>query len=291
MCTREIVGTAAAGPVGCWAHIRSLHARPQISSVGALHTLVNSDKATPLEKDPTATLQLSWSWSARDVAAVTNVVLLGATFTAVSGAGNEPHLTTSFAAGLALRMSAYELLPAKLWAPLTRALKAQALEFVGVDAVAARAGSGVGSCAGGPFRATLGWLGWLELPWAGALAAKVALLLLPILATAQWGLRTVGLLTRLRKELSRQGRPARLRTGEFLAHVLRRRLIAAAAMTIVTSLLVVYYATYELNAVNGSLGNLLTLALVGCILESLLSTYEVRGRLRSALFFFLFMLL
>ncbi len=49
--------------------------------------------------------------------------------------------------------------------------------------------------------------------------------------------------------------------------------------------------SYELNGVNSSLGNFLIVALVGCLFESLLSSYEVRGRLRAVIFFLFFMLL
>ena len=56
-------------------------------------------------------------------------------------------------------------------------------------------------------------------------------------------------------------------------------------------LLVCVYAACDLNAVNGSLLNFLTAALVGCHCESLLSVYDLRGRLRQFLFFALFMVL
>jgi len=175
--------------------------------------------------------------------------------------------------------------------PTHRSPPPQALEFVGVDEVAVRAFGGVGSCAGGPMRAALGWLGLSFLPSLAGLVAKCTLLMLPALAAAQWGVRCAGLARRLAREARREGRPARLRTGELVGRVLRKRLAAAVAMCAATVGLVGFYARYELNALNGSLGNLLTVALVGCVLESLLATYEVRGRLRSAVFFLLFMLL
>ena len=113
----------------------------------------------------------------------------------------------------------------------------------------------------------------------------------------------------------REGRPARLRSGELVWRVLRRRLAAAATLCVLTCALVAFYATFELNAVNGPLGNLLTVTLAGGLGESLLGVYEargpsppraaplspahtpqaraavaqVRGRLRQAVFFLLFM--
>jgi hypothetical protein len=188
-------------------------------------------------------------------------------------------------------MLAYERLPAAAWAPLTRGLKIQALEFVGMDNVAARAHGGIGSCAGGPLRAALGWLGAPSLPNAAGLLVKTGLLLLPALAAAQWMFRAWSLRRRLAREVSRHGRPSRLPSGELVSRVLRRRLAASAAMAAASLCLVFFYSGYQINGVNGSLGNLLTMALAGCVLESLLSTYDVRGRLRSALFFVLFMLL
>jgi hypothetical protein len=119
---------------------------------------------------------------------------------------------------------------------------------------------------------------------------KTGLLLLPALAAAQWTLRTVTLRRRLAREAARQSRPSRLRSGELVSRVLRKRLFASATMAAASLALVFFYSSYEVNGVNGSLGNLLTLALAGCVFESLLSTYDVRGRLRSALFFVLFML-
>ena len=40
-----------------------------------------------------------------------------------------------------------------------------------------------------------------------------------------------------------------------------------------------------------SLGSFLVVALVGCLFESLLATYDVRGRVRQVFFFVIFMFL
>ena len=90
--------------------------------VGLLHTLLCAGKS-PLHEmhapDGGALLQLTWSWSAKDVLAIANIVALGATFSSAAGGGNEPFFCTSFAAGIALRMVLYELAraPSSHWPP------------------------------------------------------------------------------------------------------------------------------------------------------------------------------
>jgi hypothetical protein len=124
-----------------------------------------------------------------------------------------------------------------------------------------------------------------------ALAAKCALLLLPALAAAQWALRCAQLVRRLKREAGRT-KPRKLRSGEPVVPVLRRRLVLSLINLCCVGTLVGFFAfSYELNGVNSSFGNFLIVALVGCLFESLLSTYEVRGRLRNVVFFGLFMCL
>ena len=104
-------------------------------------------------------LQLQWQWGMRDVLAVANVMALGATFSSAAGGGNEPTFCASFAAGIALRMLTYEVLPHQTSTALAKLLRDNAqLELVGVDEVAVRAGRGVGTCSGGPIRFLLGSL-------------------------------------------------------------------------------------------------------------------------------------
>ncbi len=157
--------------------------------------------------------------------------------------------------------------------------------------MAATAGDGVGSCGGGIFRASLGRFGSPSLPAIAAAAGKAVLLSMPALAMLQWACRAVGLYRRLRSERRRESRPLKLRSGEYLAPVLRRRLALSACMCAAMALLLLVYASCELNAVNGPLLNLLTAALVGAHFESLLAVYDLYGRLRQFLFFALFMLL
>ena len=99
------------------------------------------------------------------------------------------------------------------------------------------------------------------------------------------------LVRRLQRESSRE-RPRRLAgSKELVVPVLRRRLVLSSVVGIATALLVTHFATFELNAINSSLGSFMIVALTGCLFESLLSTYDVRGRLRSAVFFLMFMIL
>ena len=108
----------------------------------------------------------------------------------------------------------------------------------------------------------------------------------------QWLLRCGALVRRLRRERARDdAKERRLRSGELLLPVLARRLALSAAVCLSLVVCVAYFAAFELNAVGSSLGNLLIIAFAGCHFESLLSTYDVRGRLRSAVFFLMFMVL
>ena len=271
--------------------------RPEVQHVllimsGALHTLLCSSKAQLEEMGSDEVLQLQWSWSVKDVFAVANVILLGATFSSTAGGGNEPPFCLSFAAGITLRVILYDWMPNSSAAQLATFVRQQAqIELIGVDQVAVRAGGSIGTCSGGPVRALLGWLDRDSVLMLAATATKIVLLCLPTLAIAQWALRCMQLAQRLRREVTREGKARKLRSGEMLVPVLRRRLAFSSFITISVTALVIHFGTFELNAINSSLGNLLILALAGCLLESLLSTYDVRGRLRSVFFFVFFMFL
>jgi len=258
--------------------------------VGAAHTLLCAGKAQ-LNEAPAGVLQLQWTWSPHDVLAVVNIMVLGAIAASVSHSGNEPPFCASFAAGLTLRIVSAELLPSHVTSALMHLLRRFDLEVVGVDEIAVRASGPVGSCGGGLLRAALG-PAELSAPAlrAASLCVKAVLLLLPTLAMAQWWLRSAVLVQRLRKEGGRQ-RPRPLRSGELLVPVLRRRLLASGLMAGSLTLTVVFFGAYELNGINASLGNFLVAALVGCLFESLLATYEMQGRLRQFVFFIMFMLL
>ena len=303
--------------------------------VGALHTLVCAGKSQlmELEKAPEGLLQLQWTWGMRDVFAIANMLLIGASFSTAAATFNEPPFCASFAAGLALRIAIYEATPSAL--PTTRhtppstrhpppstrhpphaTLRHATLHcavlyratpprpprhrrtpasspqgsqpavspssshhrrrhprapsplrrsapplwargcasscaartsstsastrspplphfrprlhpastprprpppppppspppsFLGLQ-VAARAVGRIGSCGGGPVRAALGGWGAEWLLRAAAVACKATLLVLPLLAAAQWGLRAARAGQRLRREGARQARPYR----------------------------------------------------------------------------------
>ena len=91
-----------------------------------------------MEKAPAGVLQLAWTWSVHDVLAVANVMVLGAIFASVAGAGNEPPFCASFAGGLALRFVAYGATPRLASQAVLRALRSFKLELVGVDECASR---------------------------------------------------------------------------------------------------------------------------------------------------------
>jgi len=266
-----------------------------VVGAGLLHTLLCASKNSldQMSGQPEGLLQLQWRWSITDVLAVANVMTMGATFSSVAGAGNEPTFCASFAAGIAMRMFLYEALPpaATGWlAAQTRS--ATKIELVGVDEVAVRASGVVGTCAGGPVRFLLGSISTPSLLQPAAILAKVVLLCLPALAMGQWATHVVYLTKRIRRENERVNeRPRKLHTGELLVPVLRRRRLFSVTLLICHAILVVYFAAFNLNAISSSLGSLLIVALSGCHFESLLSTYDVRGRLRSVVFFLLFILL
>ena len=190
-------------------------------------------------------------------------------------------------------MLLYEALPASVGGAAARWFRDTAqLELIGVDEVAVRAGRGVGTCSGGPVRFLLGWMEAPATMAPIAMAAKAALLFPPALAAMQWLLRCGALVRRLRRERARDdAKERRLRSGELLLPVLARRLALSAAVCLSLVVCVAYFAAFELNAVGSSLGNLLIIAFAGCHFESLLSTYDVRGRLRSAVFVLMFMVL
>ena len=119
----------------------------------------------------------------------------------------------NIAAGLALRIVLYEFSLPAFGDQLRNLMRSQNLDFVGLEQVAARAVGRIGSCGGGPVRSALrGWgVGWL--PRIAATAAKGVLIVLPALATAQWGLRAAKSARRLWREVVRQGGARRIKVG------------------------------------------------------------------------------
>ena len=202
---------------------------------GALHTLLGASEhgSGAAAAD---SLQLQWRPSVRDILSVAVVALLGATAASAQkgGGGSAPLFCCSFAAGIAIRMAFYDILSpsgdtnlvgaalAQFFGMAARGLHAFAgVEIVGSDAVAVRCMHPHGSCGGGVLRSVVAWLAanerrvsWLPplgervswLPPLGDLLAarlwscaiKAALLALPALAAAQWGLRAAQAMRRAR---------------------------------------------------------------------------------------------
>merc|ERR1712232_1133841 len=116
---------------------------------------------------------------------------------------------------------------------------------------------------GGPFRMLFG--DGPAARWA-ALLLKCWLLLLPVLATLQWGQRT----WTAGRMLGRK-----LKTKRFVQRLILF-LLGLAQCT--------FLANLDLNATNGALSNFWVAMLLGCVGESLLSTYDCRGLVRQIMF-------
>jgi len=246
---------------------------------GAVHTLlgVNAQQVEEYAKNEgKQILHLVWTWSFKDVLAVMHMCLLGSTVTAMSSLGNEPSYASSFAAGIALRIAFAQdsirgLSPVQNAARYVEAgLRDLGVALEAAEEVVAYSGDGIGDCSGGPFRMLFGD-GPASL-WAARIL-KIWLMLLPLMATGQWLLRTVhaGRMLGKRHKMTR-----------FV-----QRLI----LFFLGLLQCILIANMELNASNGVLGNFWVAMLVGCAGESLLSTYDVRGPVRQVIFLLLFVLI
>lgn len=246
---------------------------------GAVHTLLGVSAAQVEEyanREGQKILALAWSWSFKDVLCVMHMSLLGSTVTSMSSLGNEPSYAGSFASGIALRIalaqdSVKSLGPLQFAAgKLEGTLRNLGLQLVATDEVVAYSGDGIGDCGGGPFRMLFG--DGPASTWAARIL-KVWLMIMPLCASLQWLLRTIHAGKMLGK---------RKKTTRFV-----QRLILC-ILGLVQCLLL---ASMELNASNGALGNFWVAMLFGCIGESLMCTYDVRGPVRQIVFLLLFILI
>ena len=129
---------------------------------------------------------------------------------------------------------------------------------------------------------------------------------LPTLAAAQWGLRVAQAMRGIKAATSQadlaagfkgmdedaQAAAARLSVDAAVRlPMLQEQLWLSAAMLVCTLRLLAFVISYELNGVHSSLGGFLLVVLAGCLFESLLSTYELIGRLPKLAFFAFFLLL
>jgi len=247
------------------------------SFFGVVHTLLGVS-AQQVEdyanREGKKVLHLAWTWSFKDVLSVIHMCQLGSTVTAMSALGNEPSFAASFAAGIALRMAIAQdsirglnfFKGSARW--LEASLKDLGVSLDAAEEVVAYSGDGIGDCGGGPFRMLFG-----DGPQArfAALALKVWLMLIPLLAAMQWFQRTVHAARMLGK---------RWKMTRFV-----QRLVLFVVSLIQCCLI----ARVELNASNGALGNFWIAMLFGCVGESLLSTYDIRGPVRQIFFLLLFL--
>lgn len=249
------------------------------SFFGVVHTLLGVS-AQQVEdyanREGKKILHLAWSWSFKDVLSVMHMCQLGASVTAMAALGNEPSYAASFAAGIAIRMAMAQdsirgLSLVTGGATMIEAtLRDAGVALDAAEEVVAYSGGGIGDCGGGPFRMLFG--DGPQARWA-AVALKVWLLLLPLLSTLQWLHRTI----HAGKMLGKRWKLTRFvqRLILFLLGVIQCWLIL----------------NVELNASNGALGNFWVAMLFGCVGESLLSTYDIRGPVRQIVFLLLFLLI
>jgi len=246
---------------------------------GSMHTLLGvsaSQVEDYANREGAKVLQLAWTWSFKDVLAIMHMCLLGSTVTAASSLGNEPSYASSFAAGIALRIAlaqdsvkgqaVFQFASRKI----EEKLKLAGVVIVASEEVVAYSGDGIGDCGGGPFRMMLG--DGAQSLWASRIL-KVLLMVMPLMATCQWLLRTVHAGKMLGK---------RRKTTRFV-----QRLI----LFVLGLLQCFLFANLELNAGNGALGNFWVAMLFGCVGESLFCTYDVRGPVRQIVFLLLFLLI
>lgn len=246
---------------------------------GVVHTLLGvsasqvEDFAT---QEGTKILHLAWSWSFKDVLSVMHMSFLGATVTASASMGNEPSYSSSFSMGLAVRIAIAQdsvrgldlFKLGSVW--LESRLRDVGVQIDAAEEVVAYGGHGIGDCGGGPFRMLFG--DGPQARWA-ALILKAWLLLIPILSTLQWSQRAVQAFSNLGKKW---------KTTRFLQRL---------TLAVLAFLQVILISNMELNASNGALGNFWVAMLFGCVAESLLSTYDIRGSIRSLLFLVIFLLI
>ena len=224
---------------------------------GLIHTWMNiNESQLAAQGESGGMLHLQWAWSFRDVTSVGNVVHMGALFSNVGQLGNEPMMCTSFAAGVALRMVLHELTPRWIVKPFTKMLHEAKVVLHKSDDIAARSFGRVGSCAGGPLRMMSPGGDAVYAEWI-AVGVKSLLLVLPVLALAQWSVRAKVEYNRLQREKQRS-----VQRKDQLAH-LRKLVRQQVLMAVAMAFLVVFFITFQLNAINSSLANFLVLVLVG----------------------------
>jgi len=246
---------------------------------GVVHTLLGVSAAEVEDhanREGAHMLHLRWSWSFKDVLSITHMCLLGSTVTSVTTLGNEPSFAASFGAGIAVRILLAQdtvrgvPLVSFLGEKLEASLKNVGVVLDRADEVVAYSGFGIGDCAGGPFRMLFG--DGPSAAWA-AFLVKIWLGLLPALAALHWFHRSVQAGRMIGKKF---------KMLRFVQRLVLCTLTCAQCILLVSS---------ELNASSGPLNNFWVAMLFGCVIESLLCTFDVRGTVRHLMFLMLFVLI
>eukprot|EP00429_Kryptoperidinium_foliaceum_P011624 CAMPEP_0176039002 /NCGR_PEP_ID=MMETSP0120_2-20121206/19332_1 /TAXON_ID=160619 /ORGANISM="Kryptoperidinium foliaceum, Strain CCMP 1326" /LENGTH=705 /DNA_ID=CAMNT_0017372397 /DNA_START=106 /DNA_END=2223 /DNA_ORIENTATION=+ len=244
---------------------------------GMVHTLLgvtSSQVEDYANRDGQKILHLAWSWSFKDVLSVVHMCQLGATVTAMSALGNEPSYAASFASGIAMRIALGQdsirglgvMKAAASWVEVQ--FKELGISLDAADEVVAYSGQGIGDCGGGPFRMLFGDVSQAQI---AAIVLKAWLMLIPLTSSLQWVQRAINAGRLLGK---------RWKTTRFV-----QRAVLAALGLIQCGMI----ATSELNASNGALANFWVAMLLGCVGESLLCTYDIRGSVRQLFFTIMFL--
>lgn len=221
--------------------------------------------------------RLLWEWSYRDCIMVLFLCLTGAENSVYSSLGNEPAYTSSFASGIALRIL-FESdfvrdfsLTKMLRDSVTNKLHFYGIQVDTADEQLVYGGGGVGDCGGGTFEMFVGE------DWSGVVSfiVQIALCMLPLLYAVMWIQRGV-------KGYTSVKRSSNLYTRRLPRICARMTLGVGGLMQVALCLAV------SLNTSHGGLYNFWLSMLVGVWMESMISTYDIRGPVRSLVFLIIF---
>eukprot|EP00750_Incisomonas_marina_P016609 INCI19216.2.p1 GENE.INCI19216.2~~INCI19216.2.p1 ORF type:complete len:755 (-),score=116.87 INCI19216.2:1128-3392(-) len=242
---------------------------------GVVHTFL---EASAVHRMETAAgdmqVVLKWQWTLSDVLLAANLVLVGSTFASVSRNGNGPALLSSFASGVAVRVLMSMLVPAGAAEAASSAWEAlfppdeMLVQFQTNAEVSSWAGAGVGDCGGGPLR-----MFFSQSAEIVDVCLRSFLIVLPALHALQWSFRVYRAMVsgRRRRRWLRVCRRMVFAVGAFAQCYLIMRL--------------------TLGGLNGSLVGFFAVLVFATHVESLLNTYDVRGPVRQALNYIIFIML
>jgi len=247
---------------------------------GFLHTWVG---VTPQEIESRAggsgVQKLEWEWDHRDCIFILFLSISGALAQSFSRLGNEPYFTSSFGSGVVLRM----LLTTDFVQDIglvqyvsewtTDFLRSVSIEVTTSDDMVTYSGGGIGGCGGGVYEMFVGE----EYAYYVSLVAKILLMALPLLTTMMWIVRALKGI-----HVSRSTKFSAVR--RFPRIVYRSWLAAFGVVQLI------FLATLSFNEAHGGMTSFWLTVMIGVIFESFLSTYDIRGPMRSLIFVFIFAL-